>query len=137
MDDTHSTIREPSLTSVVQEAIDKAQKTIDEQFTTLRRELKDELQEGREAAMEVGLGAGMGAVSGILLALMAVDLLHRLTRLPIWLCHGLVGGALGISGWQLVAHGASRVTHVGTAALGTMESRQQPAPSDASVGVPS
>ena len=67
---------------LVKEAIGEAQNLIQQQFDVIRRELREEFKKGRDAAMDLGVGAGMTAVSGILLGIALVHVVHRTTGLP-------------------------------------------------------
>jgi hypothetical protein len=74
----------------------------------LRAEVRHGLAGAGLAAAEVGAGEGLSAAAGVLLALTVVHKLHASTRLPLWGCYGLVGGALGAVGAGLVASGLRR-----------------------------
>ncbi len=63
-----------------------------------RAECAGELRKAAGAAAALGAGAGLTATAGVFTGLMAVHLLHRVSRLPLWACYGLVGGALGAAG---------------------------------------
>lgn len=74
----------------------------------LRAELRADLAEAGLAAASVGAGAGLTAAAGVLGSLMLVHKLHDATRIPLWGCYGLVGGALGALGAGLIASGVRR-----------------------------
>jgi hypothetical protein len=74
----------------------------------LRAELRHDLAEAGLAAASIGAGAGLTAAAGMLGALMLVHKLHSATRLPLWGCYGLVGGALGALGAGLIGAGVQR-----------------------------
>jgi len=80
------------------------------------RLLRSELHEGVHAVprviAEVGAGAACMAVGGGLGVLMLVHGLHRSTRLPLWSCYGLVGGALAAVGAGLMTSGARRAAGI-------------------------
>jgi Putative Actinobacterial Holin-X, holin superfamily III len=81
---------------------------IRQHFDLLKSELKQELTKARDAAVGIGAGAGAVAVGGALGTLMAVHLLHRVSRLPLWACYGAVGGSLGLLGAGLLSAGVRR-----------------------------
>ena len=60
----------------------------------------------------IGAGAGLVAAGGVLGTLMVVHGLHRSTRIPLWGCYGLVGGALASAGIGLVAAGTRRAAGI-------------------------
>ena len=78
----------------------------------LRAELRHELVEAGLAAASVGVGASLTAAAGVLGSLMLVHKLHDSTRVPLWGCYGLVGGALGAVGVGLLASGLGRAAAV-------------------------
>jgi hypothetical protein len=49
-------------------------------------------------------GGGLVA-AGLLSGPMVVHLLHRVARLPLWMCYAAVAGSLGAAGAALVRHG--------------------------------
>jgi hypothetical protein len=85
--------------------IQDVEKLVSQHFDLLRSEVKQEVNQAKNAAISVGAGAGCVAVGGILGTLMAVHLLHSTTRIPLWGCYGLVGGALGAIGASLLYSG--------------------------------
>jgi hypothetical protein len=93
---------EPQLASVAEGIIDDIRKLVGEHVDLLRTEVKQELRQAGTAAASLGTGAGLAALGGVMGTLMVVHLLHRATRLPLWACYGLVGGALGGGGARLL-----------------------------------
>jgi hypothetical protein len=71
----------------------------------LRSELRHNLGAVPGAVGQIGAGAGLVALGGGLGVLAVVHGLQRATRLPLWACHGLVGGALAAAGIGLAARG--------------------------------
>lgn len=97
--------QEPGLAKAADGVIEDTQRLIGQHFELLRTEVKQELAEAKEAAVSMGAGAGLAALGGICGAFMAVHLMHSATRLPLWCCYGLVGGALGGAGAGLLYAG--------------------------------
>ena len=60
----------------------------------------------------VGAGVACAAVGGGLGMLMIVHALHRSTRLPLWGCYGLVGGALAAVGAGLMSSGTRKAAGI-------------------------
>src|SRR5947209_8425096 len=99
---------EGTLGSLAEGAIEDLEKLVRQNFELLRSELKQELDNARNAAVSMGVGAGVAATGGILGTVGLVHLMHSTTRLPLWACYGLVGGALGAVGGELLWAGARR-----------------------------
>src|SRR5262249_61034320 len=71
----------------------------------LRSELREGLRGAPAAMAAIGAGAGLLAAGGLLGSLMLVHGLHKSTRIPLWACYGLVGGAMAAVGGGLVLAG--------------------------------
>jgi hypothetical protein len=71
----------------------------------LRSELRQNLGDVPGAVGRIGAGAGLVAIGGGLGVLALVHGLQKATRLPLWACHGLVGGTLAAAGIGLAARG--------------------------------
>lgn len=89
-----------------------AERLLDQHAHLIRGELRRELRAVPAAAATIGVGAGLAAVGGGLGALMLVHGLHRFTRLPLWGCYGLVGGALAATGGGLLASGTRKAASI-------------------------
>jgi hypothetical protein len=103
---------EPTLRELVKGIVADSETLVGQQWELLRSEVREEAGRVGGAAFELGAGAGMVATGGALAALAAVHGLHRATRLPLWACYGLVGGALGAAGAGMIAGGARRLSAV-------------------------
>jgi len=77
-----------------------------------REELRDGLGRVPAAAAAIGAGAGLVAAGGVLGTLMLVHGLHRSTRIPLWGCYGLVGGAFAAAGCGFIASGTRRAAGI-------------------------
>lgn len=109
---TESKKPQSGLTDIVGGTIADVEKLIGQHFDLMRSEMKDELEKVSAAAASLGAGAGAATLGGVLGSMMAVHLLHDLTRLPLWVCYGLVGGALGAAGAGLLYQGARTASQV-------------------------
>jgi hypothetical protein len=96
------------LSHLAEGALRDAERLIGQHFDLLKTELKQELAKARDAAVGISAGAGAVAAGGALGTLMAVHLLHRVSRLPLWACYGAVAGALGLLGAGLLTAGVRR-----------------------------
>ena len=74
----------------------------------LRSELREGLRGAPAAMAAMGAGAGLLAAGGLLGSLMLVHGLHKSTRIPLWACYGLVGGAMAAVAGGLVVAGTRR-----------------------------
>ena len=104
--------QEPELLTLVGKAVRDSEKLVAQQLQLLRSEVAEEVGKAKTAAVQLGAGAGLLAAGGLLTTLMAVHLLHRTTRLPLWACYGLVGGTLGAAGAGLLTAGARQAGRV-------------------------
>jgi hypothetical protein len=99
---------EPDLMALIKEIVHDSEVLAGQQVRLLRTELREELVHAREAALLLGAGAGLAATGGVFSALALVHALHKATRLPVWVCYGLVGGLLGAAGAGLLSSGRER-----------------------------
>jgi hypothetical protein len=102
--------------SLAEGVLTDVQKLIADHIDLLRAEVRQDLRRAGTAAASLGTGAGLAALGGIMGTLMVVHLLHRATRLPLWTCYGLVGGALGVGGAALLSSAAREVAQLGRVA---------------------
>ena len=103
---------EPTLGELVREIAHDAETLIDQQFQLIRSEWRQELDQAKGAAAALGAGTVLVATGGILTTLMLVHGLQRATRLPLWGCYGLVGGAVGAFGAGLLVGGMRKAGDV-------------------------
>jgi len=89
-----------------------SERLLDQHARLLRSELHEGLHAVPRVITEIGAGAACAAVGGGLGVLMLVHGLHRSTRLPLWSCYGLVGGALAALGAGLLTSGSRRAAGV-------------------------
>jgi hypothetical protein len=89
-----------------------AERLMGQHVALLREELGEGLGRLPGAEAAIGAGAGLVAVGGVLGSLMIVHGLHRSTRIPLWRCYGLVGGAVAAAGFGLVAAGTRRAAGI-------------------------
>ncbi len=99
----------PTLASRV---VHEAGTLLSEQVDLLRAEVGQELRRAAGGAAAVAAGGGLAAAGGLLGGFMAVHLLHRATRLPLWCCYGVVAGALGTTAAALLRSGGQRLAGV-------------------------
>jgi hypothetical protein len=85
-----------------------AERLLGQHAALARAELRDGLGRLPGVMAAIGAGAGLVATGGVLGTLMMVHGLHKATRIPLWGCYGLVGGALAAAGCGLIAAGARR-----------------------------
>ena len=107
---------EPTLGELVREIAHDAETLIDQQFQLIRSEWRQELDQAKGAAAALGAGTVLVATGGILTTMMLVHGLQRATRLPLWGCYGLVGGAMGAFGAGLLVGGMRKAGDVHLAA---------------------
>jgi hypothetical protein len=100
-----------SLTALVTGIINDVQELLKQQLSLFREEVKDDVRKTKEAAISLGAGIGILVLSGIFLCLMLVYLLNWAfpAALPVWLCYGIIGGLLLLSGGALLYAGRRKL----------------------------
>ncbi len=100
------------MSGLVRAIADDAGRLARQHAELVRAELREGLGPAPAAAAALGAGIGLAAVGGMFGALMVVHGLNRATRLPLWGCYGLVGGAMAAAGYGLAASGVRRAAGV-------------------------
>ena len=100
------------LAGLVHAIADDVERLLAQHAALAREELRDGLGRAPAAVAALGAGAGLVATGGVLGTLMLVHALHRATRIPLWGCYGLVGGAFAAAGCGLVAAGTRRAADI-------------------------
>ena len=73
-----------------------------------RLEMREELDKVKSTAVLMGLGAGALMIGGILLALTLVYLMQEFSGLDLWICYGIVGGVISMTGLIVLLIGKRR-----------------------------
>jgi hypothetical protein len=108
---------EPSTTSLLAGILDDVQKLIKQQLLLTRKEVTQEIQ---NAAMAIGFFVAAAAVlffGVLILGFGLVHFIHWLStpagvdpaKIPLWGCHALVGGPLGLLGLVFTWLGANKI----------------------------
>jgi len=100
------------MTKLVGQIVRDSERLLDQHGRLLRSELHESLHAVPRVIASMGAGAACAAVGGGLGVLMLVHGLHRSTRLPLWGCYGLVGGALAAVGAGLMTSGARKAAGI-------------------------
>ncbi len=100
------------MSGLVHAIIGDAERLASQHAALVREDIREGLAPMPVALAAVGAGAGLVAAGGMLGALMIVHGLHKATRIPLWGCYGLVGGAMAAAGYELAAAGARRAASV-------------------------
>jgi hypothetical protein len=98
---------------LVKGIVQDIERMVSQHFDMFRSELRQEFDQAKTAALEMGSGAALVAAGGLLGTQMLVHALHAATRLPLWSCYCLVGGAMAAAGVGLVRSGTKQVADVG------------------------
>jgi Virulence factor BrkB/Putative Actinobacterial Holin-X, holin superfamily III len=97
-----------SLVTLVGDLITDAKELLAQEVTLARYEARQAVRHTQKAALALGSGSGSTVIGGLLLLVMLVWLLAAWTPLPLWGCHGLIGGALALIGGVLLARGSTQ-----------------------------
>jgi hypothetical protein len=85
---------------------------VHQQIDLLRADLVDQAGRAVRGGVSMAAGGGLVAAGGLMSGLMLVHALHQVTRLPLWLCYGAVGGGLGAAGLSLLRQGRETIAEV-------------------------
>lgn len=112
MSDTQADTRAGETVELARQVVRDTGRLLDQHGQLLRRELGESLRAVPPAVASIGAGAGLLAIGGGLGVLMLVHGLHRVTRLPLWGCYGLVGSAFTAAGAGLALSGARKASRI-------------------------
>ena len=93
-----ATVELRDMSGLVRAIAGDAERLIGQHAALVREEIREGLSPAPAALAAIGAGAGLVAAGGVLGSLMVVHGLHKSTRIPLWGCYGLVGGALAAAG---------------------------------------
>jgi hypothetical protein len=82
--------------------LDDAKTLMRQEAQLLKNEIKLEVFKAGRAASGFGIGAVLGAIGALFLLLMLVHGLNEWFSWPLWVCYGLVGGAIAGIGITLI-----------------------------------
>jgi len=103
----------PGVGELVSGIVQDAQELIGQQLALFKQEMRQDLKKAREGARLLALAAGVLLVGSILLGLMLVHLLAWLApSWPLWICYGIIGGALAGIGAFLALQGREKLGQV-------------------------
>jgi hypothetical protein len=87
--------------------LNDARTLVRQEAQLVKDEVKLELSKAGRAASGFGIGAGFAAVGALFLLLMLVHGLHEWFGWPLWICYGLVGGAMTAAGMVMIVRARS------------------------------
>ena len=85
---------------------------VNQQIELLRADLSQEAQRAGGAMISLAAGGGLLAAGGLLSGMMLAHGLNQATRLPLWLCYGIVGGGISATGVKLLQTGRDKIANV-------------------------
>jgi len=111
------TASEPGVTSLVKGIVNDIGDLIKQQFQFARAEIRSHLKKTGEVSLLFSIGLGTSLLGVLVLSLMLVHLLHWPTAppgsdpagLPLWACHGIVGGLFLLTGLGLAWAGKAKL----------------------------
>jgi len=109
----NTTSSDQSVASLVGDIVRDVQDLVKQQLQLSRHEIEEDIRKSTEAASIFGVGAGILFLGALSLCLMLAHLIHWLTaphgtdpaQFPLWACFAVVGGVLGIIGWEVMYAG--------------------------------
>jgi len=109
---THTS--EPSMASLVGGIVNDAQSLIKNELELAKVEIAQELTKAKEAAISLSVGIGVCIVGGLVLVFTLIHFMHWASsgQLPLWACHGIVGGVLSAIGVGLFLVGKKKADEV-------------------------
>jgi Putative Actinobacterial Holin-X, holin superfamily III len=82
---------------------------VTQQVQLLRAEVGQEVRKAGVGVAEIAAGGGLAAAGGLLTGMMLAHLLQRVTRLPLWICYGVVGGSISAASFALLKDGQAKI----------------------------
>jgi hypothetical protein len=102
-----------SVTELVGGIVTDLQTLLRQELQLAKTEIRQEWGKTKTAAGEMAAGAGLLTVAGLLLSFAVVHMLAWIApNLPLWVCFGLIGVALGLLGGILVVIGRSKASEI-------------------------
>lgn len=102
-------LKDAELSTLVGGIVQDTTTLLTQQIELLRAELVQELRRAGGGVASLAAGGGLVAAGGLLSGMTLAHLLHRSTRLPLWLCYGAVAGGLGATGLGLLVQGRESI----------------------------
>lgn len=99
-----------SMTRLVSDILDDAQKLAGQQFAMLKAELKEDLDRSKRAARYGGIGIVMLTVGGLTLVAFLVNLFHEQFQFSMWASCLIIGGLMTGIGVAFAAAAANLIT---------------------------
>ena len=106
---TNPATNDPPISAILGEVLHGAQELITQHFDLLRSDIRNDVEHLKGAAVGLTAGATLLAAGGLFSTLMLVHVLQKVTRLPLWACHGLLGGSLGAAGIRILSTSGQQV----------------------------
>ncbi len=112
MSNQASEIEDLDLGSLVAGIAQDSGRLLEQQIGLLRDEIKQEAARIGEGAVQVAAGGGLLAAGGLLTGMMLAHIVQRATRLPLWMCYGIVGGGMTATGIAQFIAGREKLSSV-------------------------
>ena len=106
---TNPATNDPPISAIFGEVLQGAQELITQHFDLLRSDIRNDVEHLRGAAVGLTAGATLLAAGGLFSTLMFVHVLQKVTHLPRWACHGLLGGSLAAAGIRILSTSGQQV----------------------------
>jgi hypothetical protein len=97
------------LATLIADAARDCASLFNQQVGLVQEEVGQEIRKAGIGVAEIAAGGGLAAAGGLLSGMMLAHLLHRLTKLPLWVCYGFVGGAISAASFSLLRDGQAKI----------------------------
>ena len=102
-------IPKPTVLSLVRGIIDDAKQLVIGHYEFRKYQTLREVAKAKAAAIWISIGIAFASIGIVLVALMAVHLLHAISNLPLWGSYGIVGIVFLAAGGGFLYAGKNRL----------------------------
>jgi hypothetical protein len=112
MPDQADSLEKLDLSALLREILQDSGTLVGQHVELLRAEVMQEVRRAGGAAALMAAGGGLAMAGGLLSGIMLAHLIHRETKLPLWVCYGIVGGGVSAAALALLQEGRERLSQV-------------------------
>lgn len=123
----HRSDGKPGIMDLVSGILRDASDILSKEVAAARMEMREELEKVKSTAILMGVAAVALLIGGILLALAAVYALQEFAGLDLWICYGVVGGAIIVLGIIILLLGKSKAAKTSLVPTESIENAKEDA----------